>query len=252
VDMPGGVAAARSIAFFRQLFHLAEGGRLFFHAGQPINRRVQDVFFLLVVRRQRLEKLLFLALAVHVLAADLVVQGLQTPSDLSMLRTHDHRGTVIAQAALVLEEWEQNRFFRDDVPLQAELKLPEGSLGLGKIDTLQLPVLLQQLIQRMVMLLMADLYWGARSLSPSHSTLGSVRHALTVGFMTTLILGVGQRLLPILGHTLLPWPQNFAASLLATGGTHCRPPDPRLASLCCRENAVTLLENRNEVPCCFE
>jgi hypothetical protein len=55
------------------------------------------------------------------------------------------------------------------------------------------------------MLLAAELSWGARGLSPPHAYLGAVRHALTVGFMTTLILGVGQRLLPILGHTLLPW-----------------------------------------------
>lgn len=63
------------------------------------------------------------------------------------------------------------------------------------------------LLAGMVMLLIADLYWGARGLLPPHAYLGAVRHALTVGFMTTLILGVGQRLLPILGHTLLPWPQ---------------------------------------------
>lgn len=36
---------------------------------------------------------------------------------------------------------------------------------------------------------------------------GATRHALTVGFLTTLILGVGQRLLPILGHELLAWPR---------------------------------------------
>jgi hypothetical protein len=59
----------------------------------------------------------------------------------------------------------------------------------------------------MVMLLVADLLWGVRGLSPPHAYLGAVRHALTVGFMTTLIMGVGQRLLPILGHTLLPWPR---------------------------------------------
>jgi hypothetical protein len=63
------------------------------------------------------------------------------------------------------------------------------------------------LLAGMAMLVVADLYWGARGLSPPHAYLGAVRHALTVGFMTTLILGVGQRLLPILGHTLLPWPR---------------------------------------------
>lgn len=59
----------------------------------------------------------------------------------------------------------------------------------------------------MSMLLVAEAWWGARGFTPPHAYLGAVRHALTVGFMTTLILGVGQRLLPILGHTLLPWPQ---------------------------------------------
>jgi hypothetical protein len=63
------------------------------------------------------------------------------------------------------------------------------------------------LLAGMTMLLMADLYWRARGLLLPHAYLGAVRHALTVGFMTTLILGVGQRLLPILGHTLLPWPR---------------------------------------------
>ncbi len=42
---------------------------------------------------------------------------------------------------------------------------------------------------------------------PSHSVIGAARHALAVGFMTTLILGIGQRLLPILGQTLLAWPR---------------------------------------------
>jgi hypothetical protein len=63
------------------------------------------------------------------------------------------------------------------------------------------------LLVGMAMLLGGDLYEVARGLSVPHAYLGAVRHALTVGFMTTLILGVGQRLLPILGHTLLPWPR---------------------------------------------
>ena len=37
----------------------------------------------------------------------------------------------------------------------------------------------------------AGLYWDARGLAPPHAYLGAVRHGLTVGFMTTLILGVG-------------------------------------------------------------
>lgn len=45
---------------------------------------------------------------------------------------------------------------------------------------------------------------GGFELPPAY--LGATRHALTVGFLTTLILGVGQRLVPILGHDLLAWP----------------------------------------------
>ncbi len=75
------------------------------------------------------------------------------------------------------------------------------------------------LLAGMAMLLLADLFWSARGLLVPHAYLGAVRHALTVGFMTTLILGVGQRLLPILGHTLLPWPRLVLPTfvLLAAG-----------------------------------
>lgn len=40
-----------------------------------------------------------------------------------------------------------------------------------------------------------------------HAYMGAVRHALTVGFMTTLILGVGQRMLPVLDRTVLAIPR---------------------------------------------
>lgn len=53
----------------------------------------------------------------------------------------------------------------------------------------------------------------------SRAYLGATRHALTVGFLTTLILGVAQRLLPILSHDLLAWPRLVAPilALIATG-----------------------------------
>ncbi len=75
------------------------------------------------------------------------------------------------------------------------------------------------LLAGMGLLLAAGLGWYARGLAPPHAYLGAVRHALTVGFMTTLILGVGQRLLPSLGHTLLPWPRLVLPTfmLIATG-----------------------------------
>lgn len=52
-----------------------------------------------------------------------------------------------------------------------------------------------------------------------HAIHGAVRHAFTVGFLVTLMVGMGQRLLPILGHTLLAWPRLVVPTfaLIATG-----------------------------------
>ena len=73
------------------------------------------------------------------------------------------------------------------------------------------------LLAGLALLLGGELYRGARGATPPHAYLGAVRHGLTVGFMTTLVLGVGQRLLPILGHTLLPWPRLVLPTLLLIG-----------------------------------
>lgn len=59
----------------------------------------------------------------------------------------------------------------------------------------------------MALLLAGDLTQALRGITPPQAYLGATRHALTVGFMTTLILGVGQRLLPVLEHRLLAWPK---------------------------------------------
>jgi hypothetical protein len=52
-----------------------------------------------------------------------------------------------------------------------------------------------------------------------HAYMGAVRHAITVGFMTTLIMGVGQRLLPVLDRKVLPLPGLILPILIliATG-----------------------------------
>ena len=63
------------------------------------------------------------------------------------------------------------------------------------------------LLAGLAMLTAGDLAIAFRGTNPSHAYLGAMRHALTVGFMTTLILGVGQRILPILSHDLLAWPR---------------------------------------------
>lgn len=48
-------------------------------------------------------------------------------------------------------------------------------------------------------------------LSAPHALHGALRHAFTVGFLVTAILGVGQRLLPVLGHTVLARPGSVWA-----------------------------------------
>lgn len=63
------------------------------------------------------------------------------------------------------------------------------------------------LLAGLALLLAGNLSTAIRGVSPPPAYLGATRHALTVGFLTTLILGVGQRLLPILGHGLLAWPR---------------------------------------------
>ncbi|GIK17393.1 MAG: hypothetical protein BroJett003_23570 [Planctomycetota bacterium] len=57
--------------------------------------------------------------------------------------------------------------------------------------------------------------WGG--VDVPHSIRGGARHALTVGFLLTLILGVGQRLFPVLGHTLLAWPRLVVPTFVLIG-----------------------------------
>jgi len=47
--------------------------------------------------------------------------------------------------------------------------------------------------------------WWTQQPTP-HAWVGAARHALTVGFTATLIMGVAQRLVPVLEHTVLRWP----------------------------------------------
>jgi hypothetical protein len=54
-----------------------------------------------------------------------------------------------------------------------------------------------------------------------HAYMGAVRHALTVGFMTTLILGVGQRMIPVLDRTVLAMPKLAVPILVLIGVGNC-------------------------------
>jgi hypothetical protein len=67
-------------------------------------------------------------------------------------------------------------------------------------------------------LMTAGVLYEALTKTPlPHAYMGAVRHALTVGFMTTLILGVGQRLLPVLDRTVLAMPRLTVPILVLIG-----------------------------------
>lgn len=51
---------------------------------------------------------------------------------------------------------------------------------------------------------------SARGVEVPHAVTGALRHGITVGFIVTLILGVGQRLIPVLEHTPLAIPLLIA------------------------------------------
>jgi hypothetical protein len=63
----------------------------------------------------------------------------------------------------------------------------------------------------------AEVYAALTGGTAPHALVGAARHALTVGFLTTLILGVGQRMIPVLGHTTLAWPRLVAPTLVLIG-----------------------------------
>jgi uncharacterized protein involved in response to NO len=70
------------------------------------------------------------------------------------------------------------------------------------------------LLAGLALLVAGQLTAAVRGIDPPRAYLGATRHALTVGFLTTLILGVGQRLLPILSHDLLAWPRLVVPTFL--------------------------------------
>lgn len=79
------------------------------------------------------------------------------------------------------------------------------------------PLAFAWLIISLVLLSVGDMQVAITGLPLSHAFTGAVRHALTVGFMTTLILGVGQRLIPVLEHNVLRTPVLIAPILLCIG-----------------------------------
>lgn len=75
------------------------------------------------------------------------------------------------------------------------------------------------LLAGLALLVAGEVSAALRGVEPPRAYLGATRHALTVGFLTTLILGVGQRLIPILSHDLLAWPRLVVPTfaLIAVG-----------------------------------
>jgi len=79
------------------------------------------------------------------------------------------------------------------------------------------PLAFSWLIISLVLLAGGSIFASLSGQPLPHAFTGAVRHALTVGFMTTLILGVGQRLLPVLEHNVLRMP-GLALPILACIG----------------------------------
>jgi hypothetical protein len=73
------------------------------------------------------------------------------------------------------------------------------------------------LLSALVLMTGGVLYEASTSSLLPHAYMGAVRHALTVGFMTTLILGVGQRMLPVLDRTVLAIPKLTVPILVLIG-----------------------------------
>lgn len=79
------------------------------------------------------------------------------------------------------------------------------------------PLAFAWLIISLALLSVGDIQTAITGEPLSHAFAGAVRHALTVGFMTTLILGVGQRLIPVLEHNVLRTPALIAPILICIG-----------------------------------
>jgi hypothetical protein len=73
------------------------------------------------------------------------------------------------------------------------------------------------LLAALVLMTAGVVYEAVQQTTLPHAYMGAVRHALTVGFMTTLILGVGQRMLPVLDRTVLAYPRLTVPILVLIG-----------------------------------
>jgi uncharacterized protein involved in response to NO len=68
------------------------------------------------------------------------------------------------------------------------------------------------LLVTVVMILLGDLYQLLTGSAPPHPYIGAYRHAVTVGFISTLMMGVAYRILPIFSGTQLHSPRAMRIS----------------------------------------
>jgi hypothetical protein len=90
--------------------------------------------------------------------------------------------------------------------------------GLAALDFYP-PLAFFWLVASLLLMTGGFLYEATTSAKLPHAYMGAVRHALTVGSMMTLMMGVAQRLLPVLDRTVLALPRLVLPILLliATG-----------------------------------
>lgn len=79
------------------------------------------------------------------------------------------------------------------------------------------PLAFLWLLIALILMACGVLYETVHDIRLPHAYTGAVRHALTVGFITTLILGVGQRMVPVLDRTVLAMPRLTVPILVLIG-----------------------------------
>ena len=77
-----------------------------------------------------------------------------------------------------------------------------------------IPLAFAWLLISLALLVIGNVYELTTHVPPPHAWVGAARHGLTVGFMTTLLVGVGQRVLPLFEHSILTRPVLVAPILI--------------------------------------
>ena len=75
------------------------------------------MFFLLVVHREGIQEHLLIVVRIRVMPFDFFMNRFKIFSDDPMLRSHDFGRTTVYQPAFLLEQWKENLFFPENMPL---------------------------------------------------------------------------------------------------------------------------------------